>query len=132
MCTPRAPTELLFRFFSIQEIDRVHDFKSLKFASCVISAGEIFVLVLGRRSLVVKRLVPTEVEPDGVEPGRPAAKGAALGAATGAIIGNNVSGGNAWGGAAIGAAVGGLAGDRRGKVNSMYYRRPPSYYYYRY
>jgi hypothetical protein len=49
------------------------------------------------------------------------AGGAALGAATGAVIGNNVKGGNSWGGAAIGAAVGGFAGDRRGKMNSMYY-----------
>ncbi len=63
--------------------------------------------------------------------------GAVVGGITGAVIGNNVKGGNSWGGAAIGAAVGGLAGDRRGKVNSMYYRRPPSYHsrsssYYRY
>ncbi len=50
------------------------------------------------------------------------AGGVAVGAATGAIIGNNVKGGNSWGGAAIGGAVGGLVGDRRGKVNSMYYR----------
>ena len=55
--------------------------------------------------------------------------GAAVGAATGAIIGNNVKGGNAWGGAAIGAALGGMAGDRRGKVNSMYYRGYPPYRY---
>jgi uncharacterized membrane protein len=48
-------------------------------------------------------------------------RGMAAGAITGAVIGNNVKGGNSWGGAAIGAAVGGLAGDRRGKVNSMYY-----------
>ena len=53
--------------------------------------------------------------------------GAVLGAATGAVIGNNTSMGS-WGGAAIGAAVGGLAGDRRGKVNSMYYGRPRYYY----
>ena len=50
-------------------------------------------------------------------------RGMAAGAITGAVIGNNVKGGNSWGGAAIGAAVGGLAGDRRGKVNSMYYGR---------
>jgi len=54
-------------------------------------------------------------------------RGAVVGGITGAVIGNNVKGGNSWGGAAIGAAVGGLAGDRRGKVNSMYYR--PRYYY---
>ena len=48
-------------------------------------------------------------------------RGMAAGAITGAIIGNNVRGGSSWGGAAIGAAVGGLAGDRRGKINSMYY-----------
>jgi hypothetical protein len=48
--------------------------------------------------------------------------GAAVGAITGAIIGNNIKGGNSWGGAAIGAAIGGLAGDRYGKINSMYYR----------
>ena len=48
-------------------------------------------------------------------------RGMAMGAITGAIIGNNVRGGSSWGGAAIGAALGGLAGDRRGKMNSMYY-----------
>ena len=62
--------------------------------------------------------------------------GAVVGGITGAVIGNNVKGGNSWGGAAIGAAVGGLAGDRRGKVNSMYYGRPAYYRapppYYRY
>ena len=62
--------------------------------------------------------------------------GAVVGGVTGAVIGNNVRGGNSWGGAAIGAAVGGLACDRRGKVNSMYYRRPAYYRapprYYRY
>ncbi len=57
-------------------------------------------------------------------------RGAAAGAITGAVIGNNVRGGSSWGGAAIGAAVGGLAGDRRGRVNSMYYGRPS--YGYRY
>jgi hypothetical protein len=51
--------------------------------------------------------------------------GAVVGGVTGAVIGNNTSMGS-WGGAAIGAAVGGLAGDRRGKVNSMYYG--PRYY----
>ena len=60
--------------------------------------------------------------------------GAAAGAITGAVIGNNVKGGNSWGGAAIGAAIGGMAGDRRGKVNSMYYGNPAprrrGYYYY--
>ena len=54
--------------------------------------------------------------------------GAAVGAVTGAVIGNNVKGGSSWGGAAVGAAIGGLAGDRRGKVNSMYYRRGYRYY----
>ena len=49
-------------------------------------------------------------------------RGAVVGGITGAVIGNNVKGVSSWGGAAIGAAVGGLAGDRRGKINSMYYR----------
>ena len=63
-------------------------------------------------------------------------RGMAAGAITGAIIGNNVRGGSSWGGAAIGAAIGGLAGDRRGKMNSMYYgggyygRAPRMGYYY--
>ncbi len=47
--------------------------------------------------------------------------GAVVGGVTGAVIGNNTGMGS-WGGAAIGTAVGGLAGDRRGKMNSMYYR----------
>jgi hypothetical protein len=55
--------------------------------------------------------------------------GAVVGGVTGAVIGNNVSGGNSWGGAAIGASVGALAGDRRGRVNSMYYRGRPFRYY---
>jgi hypothetical protein len=52
--------------------------------------------------------------------------GAVVGGVTGAVIGNNTGMGS-WGGAAIGATVGGLAGDRRGKVNSMYYGRPRYY-----
>ena len=53
--------------------------------------------------------------------------GAVVGGVAGAVIGNNTGLGS-WGGAAIGTAVGGLAGDRRGKVNSMYYGRPRYYY----
>lgn len=49
--------------------------------------------------------------------------GAVVGGTAGAVIGNNTGMGS-WGGAAIGTAVGGLAGDRRGKMNSMYYGRP--------
>jgi uncharacterized protein YcfJ len=56
--------------------------------------------------------------------------GAVVGGVAGAVIGNNTSMGS-WGGAAIGTAVGALAGDRRGKVNSMYYGgyRQPRFYY---
>lgn len=54
--------------------------------------------------------------------------GAVAGGVAGAVIGNNTGMGS-WGGAAIGASVGALAGDRHGKVNSMYYRSQPRYYY---
>lgn len=53
--------------------------------------------------------------------------GAVVGGVAGAVIGNNTGMGS-WGGAAIGTAIGGLAGDRRGKVNSMYYGGGPRYY----
>ena len=55
--------------------------------------------------------------------------GAAVGAASGAAIGKKTKEVSTWGGAAIGTAVGGLAGDRRGKMNSMYYGRGYRYYY---
>ena len=82
-------------------------------------------------ALVIAFLATSCAHPDPyVRQGR--SSGAVIGGIAGAIIGNNVKGGNSWGGAAIGAALGGLAGDRRGKVNSMYYRGYPSPRYRRY
>ena len=84
--------------------------------------------LLGLILLVISATVVSCAHPDPyVRHGR--ASGAVVGGITGAVIGNNVKGGNSWGGAAIGAALGGMAGDRRGKVNSMYYRSYPSYRY---